>query len=190
MLDAYDVQLPPGDWFDYWTGTKIDRTPHIASRDAEQPLTGTQPVNPLHIKPSLEALPVYVRGGTILPTQPLVQSTSEIPKGPLTLRVYAADNCHGTVYQDDGISFSFRNGAYLRMDSTCTVSNDGLQIHIGEHQGSYQPWWTNIAVEVHGWRPQTKTATVNGKSIPIISSTSSITFTVPDTGKGIDAVLK
>ena len=40
------------------------------------------------IHPTLDTLPVYVRGGSILPLQPLIQSTDETPSGPLELRVY------------------------------------------------------------------------------------------------------
>ena len=54
------------------------------------------------ITPTLANLPVYVRAGSIIPISPLTQNTEEIPNGPLTLRVYAGDNCHGTLYQDDG----------------------------------------------------------------------------------------
>ena len=35
--------------------------------------------------PALERLPVFVRPGTILPRQPLVQSTAETPDGPLSV---------------------------------------------------------------------------------------------------------
>jgi len=44
--------------------------------------------NPVLVHPALDTLPVYVREGSILPMQPLTQSTNETPKGPLLLRVY------------------------------------------------------------------------------------------------------
>ena len=56
------------------------------------------------ITPTLETLPVYVRGGSIVPLEPLTQSTEETPKGPLTLRIYPATNrntpCTGEVYAE------------------------------------------------------------------------------------------
>ena len=146
---------------------------------------------PLLIKPSLEVLPVYVRGGSIVPIAPLVQSTAEAPKGPLTLRIYAGENCHGTIYQDDGISFAYHNNAYLRMDSTCDIGNGTLHIHIGEHQGTYHPWWKEIKVEVYGWKPAaTPTATANGKLLTPSTTKNALTLTLPDTGKGMDLLLQ
>jgi hypothetical protein len=43
-----------------------------------------------------------VREGTILPIAPLVQSTNEKPQVPLTLRIYAGNDCVGHIYVDDG----------------------------------------------------------------------------------------
>ncbi len=217
MLDPYELKLPPGDWYDYWTGNHVAHITSADSRDREQPLSTTTPAvqptqtpnaagqplppigtptapRPILITPTLETLPVYVRGGSIIPIQPLVQSTDEKPLGPLTLRVYAPGassqnsvistgggaaaaverpasqslpgDCHGTLYQDDGISFAFRNGAYLRMDSTCERTPEGLRIHIGKHEGTFQPWWNQIRVEVYGYNSTAAIATANNQPSP------------------------
>lgn len=210
-LDAYEVHLPPGVWYDYWTGERIDRTTAVTRRDAEQPLTATQaaaeatgapaaapgtpttrPLKsvPLMIKPTLDVLPVYVRGGSILPIQPLVQSTEEKPKGPLTLRVYTGADCHGTLYQDDGISFKYRKGAYLRMDSTCQITPGGLQIHVGAHEGSFQPWWNQVSIEVYGWQAKGASVTINGRQAALAGSKNGfVSVTIPDRGKGSDLLI-
>ncbi|NYF78324.1 glycoside hydrolase family 31 protein [Granulicella arctica] len=186
-LDAYEVHLPPGEWFDFWTGTRVNHAAPLVSQDAEQ--RNAAQVH-LIVKPTLDVLPVYVRGGSILPLQPLVQSTNETPSGPLTLRVYPGDNCHGTLYQDDGISFAFRTGTFLRMDSTCQLTPGSLHIHIGAHQGTFHPWWKQLAIEVYGVPSTTTTATVNGKPYSLTApSDGKFTITVPDTGKGIDLSL-
>ena len=57
--------------------------------------------------------------------KPLAQSTEETPVGPLTLRVYASENCHRGLYQDDGKSFAFRSGQYLRSHFSCCVMPTG-----------------------------------------------------------------
>ena len=100
--------LPPGVCFDYWSGERLDRRAQTPSPDIEQ-RNAKQPKKPLLITPKLADLPVYVREGAILPIAPLTQSTEETPVGPLTLRVYAGENCHGDLYQDDGKSFAFRS---------------------------------------------------------------------------------
>ena len=95
----------------------------------------------LSVTPKLGQLPVYVRGGSILPIAPLTQSTAEVPSGPLTLRVYplapslkiAGKACEGEVYSDDGHTFAFRQGAYARVHFTCTIGSDGsVKLTIGK----------------------------------------------------------
>ncbi len=64
IVDAEEMQLPPGDWYDYWTAQKHASTDKIA----------------LH--PALDEAPLYVRAGAIIPMQPVVQNTGEKPNGP------------------------------------------------------------------------------------------------------------
>src|SRR4051812_42891926 len=115
---AYDVCLPGKGWYDYWTGSRL----------------ATEKVRET---PRLDRLPLFVRPGAIIPRQPLVQSTTETPKGPLELHVYPDDDCRGELYVDDGVSI---DSASLRQAITCTVSPKGVALHFGPRQGSYRPW--------------------------------------------------
>ena len=156
---SYEVHLPPGVWYDYWTGERFERQGPSEQLDLEKRDQLTQS-KPLMVAPTLPELPVYVRGGSIVPMAPLTQSTEEKPQGPLTLRVYAGPNCTGELYLDDGISFDFRKGVFLRRHFTCEQAGDGsLKVALSQTEGSYAPWWSEIRVEVVGWQPRQKTAT-------------------------------
>ncbi len=164
----YVVTLPPGVWWDYWTGEKFERGAPGAAVDQEQrDLVVAQ--KPLLVTPKLEELPVYVRGGSIVPMAPLVQSTAEEPVGPLTLRVFpgaAGEACGGEVYTDDGHSFDFKKGMYARVKFTCAVAADGaVTVAVAKQEGSWKPWWTAYRVEVVGWTPADKgrAALVDGR---------------------------
>ena len=124
----FDICLPKGGWYDYWTGAPV----------SQAKLTQT---------PKLDTLPVFVRAGTILPRQPLVQSTMETPRGPLSLDVYPGRDCRGEIYFDDGVSV---NGPSLRQTITCTVTPTGVALSFSPRQGSWRPWWKQISVTVHG----------------------------------------
>jgi len=129
--DDYVAALPGRRWFDYWKGDLI-------SEKLFEPTISALRV-PIH--PALETLPVFVRSGSILPLQPLVQSTSDRPDGPLTLRVYPGDDCGGALYLDDGSTFEYRDGAFLRLHFSCEKTASGWKVSIGPHQGRYKPWW-------------------------------------------------
>ena len=131
----FSVCLPAGGWYDYWTG---------------EPVNGAK----LTLQPKLDSLPVYVRAGSILPRQPLVQSTMQVPQGPLELDVYPGQDCRGELYFDDGVHIE---GLSLRQSISCTVTPTGVRLHFGPRQGKWRPWWKTIAVTVHGAKAVTRT---------------------------------
>jgi len=210
----YDVILPPGAWFDYWTGAMVQKEAStdakIASKDAEQmtdkndktskpvsqptvAVDNSPAVKPLSMTPQLAELPVYVRGGSILPIAPLTQNTEERPDGPLTLRVYPGAGCHGEIYEDDGISFAFRKGEFLRIDFSCEVRADGsLAISLGAQQGSFAPWWTSVRVEAYGWEAKQHVAEVDGETLaqPLERAGGSWAITLPRSVTGTELVLR
>lgn len=129
------VCLPAGGWYDYWTG---------------QPVSQAK----LTLTPRLGELPVFVRAGAILPRQPLVQSTMQVPQGPLELDIYPGADCRGELYFDDGVHIA---GPSLKQSVSCTVTPAGVRLRFGPRQGRWRPWWKSIAVTVHGTQPLSRT---------------------------------
>lgn len=153
---AYDVCLPKGGWYDYWTGARVGEAQQAAVAGQFQSATqatgeATVLGDRVRETPRLERLPVFVRAGTILPRQPLVQSTAEVPDGPLQLDVYPGDDCRGDLYADDGHSMAYTRGVLMRQAVSCQVTPDGLTLRFAARQGRYAPWWKQIRVVVHGW---------------------------------------
>ena len=174
--DAYAVKFPPGDWYDYWTGQRL----HQETASAAAPMQAL-------VHPALEVLPVFVREGAIIPMQPLTQSTNEVPSGPLTLRVYPGRNCNGSLYQDDGKSMAYKRGEFLRMQFTCQAADNSVKVHIGQHEGSYLPWWTEVRVEVYGENSgATYTLAAKTGQAAVDSEHHMLSVTIPDDGHGSD----
>ncbi len=150
----YEIHLPPGVWYDYWTGRRFRQSSGNASIDPEKDrLIQKQ----LLITPMLDTLPVYARGGSVIPMAPLTESTDVAPSGPLTLRVYlndpesSDDICAGDLYQDDGHTFAYAKGDSLRMHFRCAARNDGsVVVEVSPHQGAFTPWWKELRFEVYG----------------------------------------
>jgi alpha-D-xyloside xylohydrolase len=93
------VYLPEGDWVDYWTG---------------QTLAG--PRN-LVVRASLDTLPLFVRGGAIIPR---MQPANRIPTGlvdPLIVEIYPHGERTYRLYEDEGIT-----------DYSCTRTEERLTI--------------------------------------------------------------
>ena len=190
-LDDYDATLPGTGWYDYWTGLAVTAPQVGVVGGGLQPEAGHGISLPaVHIHPLLEALPVFVRPGSILPVAPVVQSTAEMPQGPLTLRVFPGPDCHGQLYLDDGISFRYLQGNFLRIAFTCTVSNGATTVHVGSREGRFPAWWKQLRVEVNGISNGTHTATVDGRPVPVDTTQHRASVLVTDTGKAMEIVLR
>ena len=161
----YEVHLPPGQWYDYWTGEKLAEIRGEGARDLEV-RDALVPNKPLMVTPLLAELPVYVQGGSIIPIAPLTQSTMEKPDGPLTLRVYLGPHCEGSVYQDDGVSFAYKKGTFFRQHFSCSTAGDGaVTVHLDAPEGSYKPWWSEVRLEVYGLAYAVRGAEANGSPV-------------------------
>ncbi|HVZ75002.1 MAG TPA: TIM-barrel domain-containing protein [Polyangia bacterium] len=159
-LDPLEVVVPRGPWYDYWTGAR---------------LAGDQK---LSTKPALDELSVLVRGGAIIPHAPLVQSTHETPKGPLEVRVYPGPDCRGSLYTDDGVSFGYKRGVFLRLGFSCAETHEGVTVDVARPQGSYVPWFKELAFEVYGAPSKPKSVTVDGSARPFTWDARRKTVTV------------
>jgi alpha-glucosidase len=173
MVDAEEISLPPGEWYDFWTNTKLSSKEKFS----------------LH--PRLDEMPLYVRAGAIVPTQPLVQSAEEKPNGPLELRVYlpnSASNseCRGTLYQDDGHTFAYQKGEFLRVNYSCQVSNGSVTVTSSVEKNAYQPWWKSAHMTLFGAVATPKEVRIGDQVIHewrYDGLAHDVTLTVPDAAK-------
>src|SRR6267154_1131311 len=137
MVDAEEISLPPGEWYDFWTNAKLS---------SKEKFT---------LQPRLDEMPIYVRAGAIVPMQPLVQSTEETPNGPLELRVYlpnsnASGDCRWTLYQYDGHTYAYQKGEILRVNYSCQVSSGAVTLSSTTEKSAYQPWWNSVKLTIYG----------------------------------------
>ncbi len=194
----YAVHLPQGTWYDYWTGDQIKSGKPAGQVDLEQ-RDKVIAQKPLMVTPMLDQLPVYVRGGSILPIAPLTQSTSETPNGPLILRVYPltegfdsqGEACAGEVYTDDGHTLNFRNGEFARIHFSCSVAPDGaVTVQIAKQEGTWKPWWREYRVEVVGFTPKTSEATMNNQRLTMSKAEGRWGVVIPAVASGSRIQLK
>jgi len=113
------VYLPQaeGGWYDFWNG---------------QWLTGAQTVD---APAPYDAIPVYVRAGSIIPTGPEIQYTGEKPADPVTLCVYAGADGGFTLYEDDGLTYGYEHGAFARIPIRWDDARHTLTL--GKREGSF-----------------------------------------------------
>ena len=112
------VYLPTGtNWTDFWTGE--------AYRGGRT-ISASAPI---------ETMPLYVRAGSIVPMGPFLQYASEKPADPIELRVYRGANGTFTLYEDDGDSYRYEQGAYATI--SFRWDEDKQTLTIGPRTGSF-----------------------------------------------------
>jgi alpha-D-xyloside xylohydrolase len=112
------LYLPSGTtWLDFWSG---------------ESLAGGQNVT----RPApIEQIPVQVRAGSILPLGPTLQWANEKPAETIELRVYPGANGSFTLYEDEGDSYRYEQGAYATIP--ITWNDETKRLTIGARQGSF-----------------------------------------------------
>ncbi len=117
------VYLPKGVWYDYWTNKKYAGGTMIR---AEAPL---------------ETVPMFVRGGAIIPTGPAMNYVGEKPFDPITFAIYADErgSASTTLYEDDGLSPAYQQGAFRRTSVNVRRAANGYVVSVAAPVGSYKP---------------------------------------------------
>ncbi len=130
--DYGKVYFPKGTWYELYTGAK-----------EEGGSTKTIDLN-------INKLPVYVKGGSIIPMQSLIQSTAEQPTDTLTVHIYNGDTANSFVYyEDDGKSFDYKKGDFYKRTISLDPQNNSIIFNAAE--GSYKSHFKYIKVMLHGF---------------------------------------
>ena len=117
-----EVYLPLGaDWYNYWTNEKVH---------------GGQTIT---VQAPIDTIPLFVRAGSILPLGAPVESTHD--KQPLDkIKIYPGANATFTLYNDDGITYAYEQGAHqittLKWnDKTGKLTQQGAKAWDGNQKG-------------------------------------------------------
>lgn len=114
------IYLPKGNWFDFWTGEK---------------LAGGREIK--HVIPDNRAGLLFVREGAIIPFQKDMQFIGEKPLDTLMVKVFPKDISSYTMYEDDGKTYDYENGAIAATRFECKQSGRTVEFTVFPVEGSY-----------------------------------------------------
>lgn len=151
------VYLPAGLWYDFWTDQQFHGPAWI---DVEAPL---------------ERLPLFVRGGSVVPMGPMMQYVGEYPTARLALNVYPDCASHVpderdttgrcVLYEDDGHSWAFQEGEYrLTRFALHSAGRPISRLELDRQvEGRYDPGRPGFEVVIHGVDKPPHSVTVDGQ---------------------------
>ncbi len=104
-------------WTNFWTGEQVTggKRMDVASPEKE--------------------IPLFVRGGSIVPLGPDLQYATEKPADPIELRIYRGADGSFTLYEDEGDSYRYEKGAYATIP--LKWSEAAKTLTIGERAGAF-----------------------------------------------------
>jgi alpha-glucosidase/alpha-D-xyloside xylohydrolase len=140
------VYLPPATWYDFWTSERVE-----GGREINRAV-------------DLETLPLYVRAGSILPLGPVKQYVDERVEAPLLLSIYPGADASFLLYEDDGISFDYRSGAWMGIEMAWNDARRALELKLAPGSRMLSPSPRMIDVQLLG---EKKSATFQGKPVSI-----------------------
>jgi hypothetical protein len=96
-------------------------------------------------------IPLYIRAGSILATQPAQRGNELRPAIPLVLDVFpsATRVASFLAYDDDGYSYDYEKGAYFRQEISAARSGRETHIEIAAATGLYKARFPSYLLRVH-----------------------------------------
>jgi alpha-D-xyloside xylohydrolase len=159
-VNSRTVYLPAGQgWYDLYTGKYY---------------TGGQTV--MAAAP-YERVPVFIKEGSIIPTGPALQYTTEKKPDPLTLFVYTGKDAHFELYEDEGTNYNYEKGVFAALQFNYSEAAHTFTIsgRKGNFPGMLQQRTFRI-VKIDPSQPQgmqwetvpVKTVRYNGKQVSVV----------------------
>lgn len=139
-----EIYLPQGRWYNYFTDELMIGGQHHVVHTA------------------MEDVPVFAKEGAIIPMQNIVQTTAEDHDGELKLHVYQGEvQTSQILYEDDGESFDYEEGAYHRR--LVTYNGPEKELVLTEAEGKLSSSFKTIKIYWHGFDKANFSAT--GKEV-------------------------
>jgi alpha-glucosidase len=148
------VLLPEADkWYSVYHGVK-----HVANQE-------------LIVECPLHRLPVYIKGGAIIPMQPVKSHTGE-KNDILILHLYSGlTKSSFTFYEDDGSSFDYQKDAFAKRLIEYFPTDKKLLLNTSE--GKFKTVYKKLKLVLHGFDPTLKSISVNGKNTVLLPEINS-----------------
>jgi alpha-glucosidase len=142
--DLVKVYLPEGNWFEFFTDKPCNGNSEFV---ADCPM---------------DQLPVYVQGSSIIPMRARAGETTSDDGDTLEIHVYKGSKATSFLfYEDDGISFDYESGVFVKRTLEYTPTSNSFTIHKSE--GDYQSTFKKVNLFFHGFS-DIHSASVNGTS--------------------------
>ncbi|MFI9161868.1 glycoside hydrolase family 31 protein [Kitasatospora aureofaciens] len=153
------IYLPEGTWTDYWTGRTYQGPTTINGYSAP-----------------LDTLPLFVKGGAIVPMWPRgTLSWENRDRGELDYDLYPQGDSSYTLYEDDGVTRRYAAGSSATQQVDVHAHGPVTTVEVGASEGSYsgKPDARSYRFTVHG-RSAPRMVVTQGGPLPRLDSAAAL----------------
>jgi alpha-glucosidase len=131
-VDLGKVYLPKGNWYDFYN---------------DKPFKGSEQIT---VETPIDRLPLFVKGGSIIPVQSPIQSMKEKPSDTLMIHIYKGEESNKLVYyEDDGETYDNEKGTFYKRLMVYQPNENHFTLEPSE--GSYASKFKNLKCIFHGF---------------------------------------
>lgn len=143
------IYLPEGTWFNYYTAERYEGQKYH------------------HVVAPIDTIPLFVKGGSIIPMQPEMIYSGQKPVDVITLDIFPYGESKFDLYEDDNLSSAYKTGNFSLTAITSSLTKDGLTVKIAKPQGQFKPTLHQYELSIH-WVSKNPPQVVkeNEKEIP------------------------
>lgn len=143
------VYLPSGSvWYDYWTNSK-----HNGGQEIDKTV-------------NIQSIPLYVKGGSIIPFGPDVQYATEKKWDNLILKIYPGSDADFVLYEDEFDNYNYEKGDFTEIPMHWNDKSRTLTIDT--RKGKYKGMIENKNFTIILPNGQQKTMAYAGKNVKVI----------------------
>ena len=151
--ESRTVVLPDGEWLEYHSGALYAGGKEIS------------------VSVTLQALPVFMRAGAIVPMSQLMMYADQVPVDPIYLELFPAGEATSFVlYEDAGDGPGYQDGEHARLTYELQRTAAGAVLSAGVRQGTYQIAPRTMAVRVRRVDQGVAAVTLDGEPLAALDS--------------------
>jgi len=148
------IYLPAGRWTDWFRGTVYQ-----GGRSIDYPVDGTH----------WDDIPLFIRDGAIIPTQPVMDYVGQRPVTQLDVEVFpGAQRTMFDYYDDDGSTYAYEHGDYFSQMLAVQRLGHTVRFETTAPSGSFKPALRFYLLKIHG--DAATSVTVDGAQLKALGS--------------------
>ena len=122
LIGVFDmnITLPEGKWYDYFTGEIYEGGRAIQYKIPEG-----------------RGGAMFIKCGSIIPTMEPCDYVEKFKGNKYTLNIYHGNDATFSLYEDDGLTYDYQNGAYATTDISIRNRSKGFDLTVNKRAGSF-----------------------------------------------------